>query len=74
MRMLELRREVDLAPEAIDVDARNEIFGKDLYHHASVELPLCGDEDTAHSSTAELSLYGVGISQIGSERFVEIGQ
>ena len=67
VRMLQLRSQVDLASEALAVDARGELGREDLHHHGSSQRLLGGQVDVAHAAAGELSLDRIG----GRERSLE---
>ncbi len=63
MRMLKLGGELNLAAEALDVDAGGELGQEDLYHHPPAEGPLLGHEHARHASAAQLPLELVGLAE-----------
>ncbi len=58
-RMLELRRDLDLTPEALEVDAGRELRREHLDHHSPPERVFRSHEHPRHPPTAELALEGV---------------
>ena len=56
MRVLERRGELDLAAEAVDVEARAELGREHLDHDLPAERGFLGQEDAAHPPTAKLAL------------------
>ena len=73
MRVLQLRGELDLAPEPLDVDGRGEIRQQHLHHHFASERSVLGDEDPRHAAATELALEDVGGAQCCLELVPEIG-
>ena len=57
--MLELGGELDLAAEAVDVDAGGELGREHLDHDLPARAPFLGQEDAAHPAAAELALEAV---------------
>jgi hypothetical protein len=72
VRVVELRRELDLAPEALDVDPGGQLRREDLDHDLPLERPLGGDEDAAHPAARELLLEVVGVAEGGLELLAEV--
>ena len=72
--MLERGRELDLAPEALDVDAGGQLGRQDLDDHLPAERGLLGDEHTAHAAAAELALEAVGIAESLLQLPQKVGQ
>jgi hypothetical protein len=70
--MLELRSELDLAPESFNVDGRSEIRQKNFHDDLAPQRSLLGDKYTRHSSAAELALKGVVIAERLLETVLEI--
>lgn len=66
MRMLQPRRETDLALEPSDVHVSGELRRENLDHDRTVQPEVLGDEDAAHPA-AELALDAV----IGAEDALE---
>jgi hypothetical protein len=60
VRMLQSRRELDLAPESIGVDSRCKIGRKDLDDDLTIELGLSRNKDARHSRAAQLAVDSVG--------------
>jgi hypothetical protein len=60
LRLLEARGELDLALEAVDVDARQQIGRQHLHHDLPPQRGLLGQEHRGHASPAELALEEVG--------------
>jgi hypothetical protein len=67
VRMLELRRELDLATEAFAVHAGREFRRQDLHHHLPVQRLLRSDEHPAHATARELALEDVIVAEGGSK-------
>jgi hypothetical protein len=59
VRLLQRRRELDLALEALGADALEEIGGEHLDDHLATEADFVGDEDTTHTAATELALEGI---------------
>ncbi len=74
MRMLEPCGELDLAAEAVLVDAGRHLGRQDLDHHLPRQLYVLGQEDPAHSATAEFTLDAEVRSQCFREPLCEVGQ
>ena len=72
VRMLELRRERDLALEPIDGDLARHVGGQHLDHHLPAKRMLRGNEHAGHAAAAELALDGVGVAQRELELFGKI--
>ena len=70
MRVLQLRGELDLAAEAVDVETRAELGRQHLDDDLAAERRLLGDEHAAHPPAAELALEAVG----AAERRLQPGQ
>jgi hypothetical protein len=62
MWVLELSDDLDLATEAVDVDA-GKVRVKNLHHDPAVERALAGEKDAAHPPAAELALDGEYVAQ-----------
>ena len=71
VRVLELRREHDLAPEAVDVHAAGELLRQHLHDDAPAQRLLLREEDAAHAAAAELRLDGV---ELAKRRFELVAQ
>ena len=71
MRMLERRREFDLALEALLVDPGGHVGGQDLYHHLPAEFYLLGQKHLGHATAAEFTLESIGILAEGGLETVE---
>ena len=56
MGMLELRRQLNFAAEALHIDAGCQLGGEHFHHHAALEGALRGHEDARHASPTELAL------------------
>src|SRR6478736_5672332 len=56
IRLLERRREEDLALEALGVDPLDQVGAQDLDDHLATEAGLVGQEDARHPPAAELAL------------------
>ena len=54
--MLQLGRELDLAPESLAIDPRGEFRREDLDHHLSVQRSLGGQKHSAHTAARQLAL------------------
>src|SRR5579859_6120363 len=67
--MLERGRELNLAPEPLDVDARRHLRRQNLDDYLPAERELFGQKDAAHPPAAELLLQAVG----GFESVLEAG-
>ena len=74
VRMLQPRRELDLAAEAFDVDASGEIGREHLHDDASSQRAFLGDEHTTHPAAGELPLDGVGVGEDSLEVVAELGR
>jgi len=59
VRVLKLRRELNLSSKALYADSRCNVFGENLDDHRAIEARLGREEYAAHATSAELSLYGV---------------
>ena len=66
--MLQPRCDLDLAAEAVDVHAGNQLGREQLDHDAATERCLFGHEHARHATAAELTLDGVR----GAERGLEL--
>ena len=71
VRMLELRGELDLAPEPVDVHPRGEIGRQHLDDDRPRQRALPGDEHAAHPPAHELAIELVGGSEGGGQAFAE---
>ena len=60
VRMLEPRRDVDLAGEAVGAERGGELGPEDLHRHLALVLQVLGEEDGGHAALAELALDAVG--------------
>ena len=60
VRMLERRREHDLALEPVDGDGRGQLVRQDLDDDGAPERVVARDENGRHAAAPELSLEGVG--------------
>ncbi len=65
MRMLELRRELNLTFEPFDTHPGRHLGWQHLDDHGALEPHLLSEEDAAHPATAELALDGVGTAKMG---------
>ena len=72
MRVLKLRRDLNLAPEPVSTDTGGNLFRKDLYDDTTVEKLFGRDKNAAHPSTAKLTLDGVGSGNRRVEGIAEI--
>ena len=70
--MLKFCGELDLAPEAVCADPRGDVLGQHLDDHATLELFLHRHEHAAHSTAAELALYGVAVREMRAEGLDEV--
>src|SRR5437868_10592559 len=73
VRVLQACGELDLAPEAFDVDAGSEVGREDFHDDAPPESALLRDEDTAHAAAGQLALDDVGAGEGGLEVLAELG-
>ena len=55
-RMLQLRGQLDLTAETLDVHRCREVGRQDLHHDFARQRGLLSDEDARHSAAAELAL------------------
>jgi hypothetical protein len=67
--MLQSRRELNLATEAIDVDSGCKVWRQNLDDYLPVELGLRGDEHARHARAAKLAVDPIG----SAEHFLELG-
>ncbi len=72
VRVLQLGRELDLAVEPLDVDARAHLGRQHLDHHAPAELDLLRQEHAAHAAAAQFLVEAVGAAQGGLEPGLKI--
>lgn len=68
MRMLQLRGHLDLAPEAVAIDARRELRRQDLHDDISPQHAVDGDEHAAHAATRQLTVELI----VGPQRILEV--
>ena len=73
VRMLEPRREHDLAFEPLDRDAGGHLRRQHLHDDLALQRMLFGHEHARHSAAAELALERVGAAEYGLELFAKIG-
>ena len=66
------RGELDLALEAVDVDALRQFGRQDLDDDLARPSAFFGDEDARHPAAAELALDGVGRAECGLQIRAEI--
>ena len=59
VRVLKLRRDLDLAPESLAIYARGKLRRQYLYHDLAAEGLVGRDENAAHARAGELALYVV---------------
>src|SRR5439155_11464755 len=74
VRMLQLRRELNLALEALHTDALAELRRQDLDDHFAAEGALGGHEDTGHPPTAQLALEAIVAGRCLLQLLAEIGR
>jgi hypothetical protein len=60
--MLQLGRQLDLTPKALDIDSGGELGEQHLDYDLPAERALVGQKDPRHSTPAELPLDQVCIS------------
>jgi hypothetical protein len=72
MRMLQLRRNLDLAAETLAIDAGCELGRQYFYHDLSAEGSVGGDENATHARAGELALYVIRGCKRGSELIFEV--
>src|SRR5438094_8995937 len=63
--MLQRGGELDLAAEALGVQAGRHLRGQDFHHDLPLELALLSQKDPAHPTPAELLLDPVGVAEGG---------
>ena len=68
VRVLQLRDDLDFAPEAIAVHAGGELRRKDFDDDFSSEHAVGGDEDAAHPATGQLAVELI----VGPQRVLEV--
>jgi hypothetical protein len=73
MRMLELRRDEDLAMEALAVDSSGEVGRENLDDDVAREASVMRDEHARHSATRKLALEPVALAETGLEAVSELG-
>ena len=73
MRMLQPRRELDLALEAIGAQPGGEIRRQNLDDDPSVEREIMHEEDTRHPPTTELPLDSIPLAKACFQPFLEVG-
>ena len=73
VRMLQLGRELDLAAEPVDADARRQLGQQHLDHDVPAQRGLDRQEDPRHPAAAELALEAVGLAQRLLELLTKIG-
>ena len=56
MRVLELRRDLDLTAKSVTVHPGGEVRRKHLDHHIAVERALCRQKHSAHTAARQLAL------------------
>ena len=66
VRMLELRGELDLAPEPLAVLARREVRGQDFDDDLPVQRLLGRHEHTAHAAAGQLAFQDVRVAKGGA--------
>ncbi len=67
VRMVEARRDPDLAGEAVGAEQGAELWAEDLDGHLAVVLEVVGQPDGGHAAAAELALEAVAARQSGGE-------
>ncbi len=70
--MLQVRRDLDLALEPLDVDARAELRGQYLDDDLAAERGLSRREDARHAAAAQLTFDLVRAAQLGLEFFAKL--
>ena len=73
LRLLQARGELDLAAEAVDVDASDEVRRQHFDHDLPPERGLLGHEHACHPAAAELAFERVGGAEGGLEVVAEVG-
>ena len=73
VRMLELRRDEDLAVEALAVDPGREIWRQYFDDDIACEAGVLRDEHARHPSTAKLALEPVALAEASLEAVSELG-
>ena len=73
MRVLELRRQVDLAAESFTAHGRRQLGRQHLDHDLPLEAELLGQEDPAQRSAAELPVDAIAAVQGSPELRRDIG-
>src|SRR5689334_19081058 len=73
MRVLQLRRELDLALEPVDTDPGCHLGREHLHDHLPPEAHLLREEHAAHPAPAELALDAVGSGEHGLETLSKVG-
>ena len=63
MRVLQLRRQMDLPPEALEAQPSRQDRRQDLDHDLPLEINLLGQEDVRHAAAPELPLDAVRIAE-----------
>lgn len=72
MRMLELRRELNLPAKAVGAQLRRDFRREDLDHYFPAELPVHCQEDATHPPTRKLALEGVAVAERAFESRPEV--
>jgi hypothetical protein len=72
VRMLEGCCESHFAGESVGAQTFNDIASKKFYDDVATEGSLVREEDARHSTTAELSLDGIGATKRGLQAVAEI--
>jgi hypothetical protein len=72
VRVLQACGELDLAAEAVDVEALRQLWGQDLDDDFAAEGLLGGDEHARHSAAAEFAFEHVGVAKGGLELVAEV--
>jgi hypothetical protein len=70
--MAEMRRDVDLAQEAVATDCRGELGVQHLYRDLAVVLPVISQEYSRHSATAYFARDVVPVAEYGSQAFKHV--
>ena len=72
MRVLELRGELNLPPEAVEAHTLRHVAFEDLYNDQSLQGALFCHKDPAHPTPAELPVEGVGVPEISVQRAPQV--
>jgi hypothetical protein len=63
VRVLQARRNGDLAPEAIDRETPAHFLREHLHHHATLERRVGCNEHAGHAAAAQFTLDGEGVAK-----------